>query len=128
MYLVTCMHIHAFICTCQCTHLYVFWCRWQAIINNMWTHRLSSNGVSLFTSKGAKPTEPALLSWCHFVSMFYRAIYIITICIPTPICIYMYMKLHESMCTYAPIYINMCMYLCMHSHVFVHVYICTYIH
>ena len=56
----------------------MFWCRWRAIINNTWTHKLSSNGVSLFTSKGAKPTEPASLLWVRFVSVFYGAIYIIT--------------------------------------------------
>ena len=57
----------------------MFWCRWLAIINNTWTRNLSNQEVSLFTFKGAKPTEPASLSWGRFVPVFYGAIYIITI-------------------------------------------------
>ena len=56
----------------------MFWCRWRAIINNTLTRKLSNKEVSLFTFKGAKPTEPASLSWGRFVPVFYGAIYIIT--------------------------------------------------
>ena len=57
----------------------MFWCWWRAIINNTWTRKLSNKEVSLFTFKGAKPTEPASLSWGRFVPVFYGAMYIITI-------------------------------------------------
>ena len=56
----------------------MFWGRWRAIINNTWTHKLSTKGDCLFTFKGAKHTEPASLSWGRFVSVFYGDIYIIT--------------------------------------------------
>ena len=35
--------------------------------------------MTLSTFKGAKPTEPASLSWGRFVPVFYGAIYIITV-------------------------------------------------
>ena len=91
----------------------MFWCRWRAIINKTWTHKLSSKGVCLFTTKGAKPTKPASLSWGRFVPVFYGAIYIITSTLYILVQILLIFTSHTYIYIYIYMYVCVCVCVCV---------------